>query len=174
MLKRLNPKAGGTFRAFTLIEVLITLSIISLVFLIAFGSFIQIMSSSADAVRRSETLYEELKLFWELNRALVGAKQIYIENGKDIYLITSGGGRFKGLVLRAFLSREDGLYEYEFPYPPKDIKLNIPEDELILLSPIKGVQFFAYLQGQKLENYEGLPDAVIVNINGREYFFKLK
>ena len=174
MVKRLSQRAGDTFRAFTLIEVLITLGIISLVFMIAFGSFIQIMSSSTDAVRRSEILYEELRLFWELNRAIVGAKQIYLENGKDIYLITSGGNRFKGLVLRVFLPREDGLYEYEFPYPPKNIRMDIPEDELVLLSTIRSVTFFAYLQGQKLENYEGLPDGIIVEINGKEYFFKLK
>ncbi|WP_461828610.1 PulJ/GspJ family protein [Aquifex sp.] len=174
MVKKLSPRAGNTFKAFTLIEVLVTLAIISLVFIIAFGSFIRIMSSSADAVRRSEILYEEVKLFWELNRAFVGAKQVYLENGEDVYLITSGGNKFKGLVLRVFLSREDGLYEYEFPYPPKDIKLSIPEDELVLLSPLKEVRFYAYLQGQKLENYEGLPDGIIAEINGKEYFFKLK
>ncbi len=174
MVKRLSQKAGDTFKAFTLIEVLITLSLISLIFLMAFGSFIQIMNSSADAIKRSENLYEELKLFWELNRAFAGAKEVFLKDSKEIYLITSGGSRFKGLVFRAFLAREDGIYEYEFPYPPRNIRMHIPEEELVLLSPLREVNFFAYLQGQEVENYEGLPEAIIVRVNLREYFFKLK
>lgn len=174
MVRKWNPKAGNTFRAFTLIEVLITLSLISLIFLITFGSYIRIINSSTDAIGRSEELYEELRLFWELNRAFVGAKEIFLKDGKEIYLITSGGERFKGLVFRAFISKEDGIYEYEFPYPPRNIRFEVPEEELVFLSPLRGVKFYAYLGGQKLDSYEGLPDALIAEMNGREYVFKIR
>ncbi len=174
MVRRLNRKDGDTFRGFTLLEVLITLSLLSLIFIIAFGSYVRIINSSTDAVKRSEALYEELRLFWEFNRAFVGAKRILLKNSREVYLITSGGSRFKGIVFRAFVSKEDGLYEYEFPYPPKVMRIRIPKEKLSLISHLRDVRFFAYLDGQKLDRYEGLPEALLVEMNGREYIFKLR
>ena len=167
-----NRKVGNTFKAFTLIEVLIVLTIISLVFTTVIFSFKRVVDSSLNTIGKGENLKKELLLFWELQRAFYGAKRIMIKEGREVYLITSAGEKFRGLVKRAFIYKEGTLYSYEFPYPSGSLDL-IEEEKLQKVNEFKNLKFYAIDSQGKHENYDGLPDYVVVEIEDKKFTFKL-
>ncbi|RUM32900.1 MAG: prepilin-type cleavage/methylation domain-containing protein [Aquifex sp.] len=168
-----SRKAGGTSEAFTLVEVLIVLSIISLIFTLLFTSLTRVVGVSLDTVKTSEKLKEEMLLFWELKRSFVGAKEILIKEGREVYLITSGGNRYKGVVKKAYIFKDNYLYLYEFPYPIGSIDF-YEEDKLMKIGKFASFRVYALDSQGKHENFKGIPPYVIVELEKKEFTFKIR
>ncbi len=157
-------------RAFTLPEVLITLTIVGLML----GSLLLVFSrgvnSSLFLTKDSESFKMEVSLFWDLERKILGAKRIRIENN-SLYMITSGGSHFPGVVKCAYYLEGDTLHYYEFPYPYGRMEELY---EGIDYEVGKVENFRVYASDGKIDQsaYEGLPRYVKVVLNGREFVFE--
>jgi len=168
-----SRKAGSTSEAFTLVEVLIVLTILSLIFTLLTLSFSRAVSSSLSGIKNSENLKREITLFWEMKRALTGARKVLLKGGSELFLETSGGEFFKGVVKKAYIFEEGTLYTYEFPYPSGSLDF-YEEDKLIQKGRFNSLRFYALDRNGKHDNYEGLPDFILVELNGKEFTFKIK
>ncbi|AAC07856.1 pilus assembly FimT family protein [Aquifex aeolicus] len=173
MERKLSQRAGNTFKGFTLVEVLITLAIISLVFSLILISFQRATFFTFGAKKEAERLKSEALLFWELQRSLAGAKKLKINQGKELFLITSGGSLYRGVVKKGFIHKDGWLYLYEFPYPSGSIDF-YEEEKLVKLAKLDDFKVFALDSLGKHENYEGLPPFVIVELNSKEFTFKVR
>jgi len=171
--KRLNLRAGNTSEGFTLTEVLVVLAIISLVFSLILISFRRATFFTLDAKEEAEELKSEALIFWELQRSLAGAKRLKVNRGKELFLTTSGGSIYRGIVKKGFIFKEGWLYLYEFPYPSGSLDF-YEEDKLIKLSRVKSFKVLALDSRGRHENYEGLPPFVIVELNSKEFTFKVR
>lgn len=167
-----NRRDGNTSEAFTLVEVLIVLTILSLIFTLLSLSFSRAVNSSLSGIKNSENLKKEIILFWELRKALTGARKILLRE-RELYLETSGGEFFKGIVKKAYIFKEGTLYTYEFPYPSGSLDL-YEEEKLIKKGKFNSLRFYALDKNGKHDKYEGLPDFILIELNGKEFTFKIK
>ncbi|NPB07071.1 MAG: type II secretion system protein [Aquificae bacterium] len=163
----------STFKGFTLVEVLLVLTILGLTFSVLLTVFTRSVSFTASAVERSERLRRELTLFWELQRALAGAKELLLRDGRELFLITSGGERYRGVVKRAFIYRNGALYGYEFPYPAGSLDY-YEEDELVFIGRFEQFELRAVDAKGSHASYEGLPELVELKLNGKVFTFKIR
>jgi len=171
---RKPPKGAlNTFKAFTLVEVLVTLAVLGITFTVLFSAFVRASVFSYELVERSERRKEELLLFWEFQRALAGAKDLLVRDGRELFLITSGGERFKGVVKRAFIYREGVLYAYEYPYPAGSIDY-YEEEELVEVGRFEEFELRALDSRGLHATYRGLPPLLLLKLKGRELTFKIK
>ncbi len=172
--RRYSPKAGSTFRrAFTLVEVLVVLLLISLTFTITFTAFSRVVLSSLSLLRESERVKGELLLFWELERALVGSRELLLKEGRELFLLTSGGSLYRGLIKKAFIYRNGVLYTYEFPYNVGSLDF-YEEDKLIEVFRTEKFRILAVDAGGTHRNYEGLPPLLVVELGERRFTFKIR
>jgi len=123
--------------------------------------------------KNAEELQGEASLFWELQRSLAGAERVKINQGKEIFLITSGGSFYRGVVKKGFIYKDGWLYLYEFPYPSGSMDF-YEEEKLIKLLKLEDFKVFALDSRGKHENYEGLPPFVIVELNSKKFTFKVR
>ncbi len=157
-------------RGFTLVEVLIVLAVMGL----AFGSLALIISRGTDSssalIKDSESFKLEVTLFWDLERKVLGAKRIKIEKD-SIYMYTTGGNHFPGVVKCAYTLREGKLMYYEFPYPYGSID-DLEGGVSYVIGKVESFEVFAS-DGERDETvYDGIPPFVKVVINGREFVFE--
>jgi prepilin-type N-terminal cleavage/methylation domain-containing protein len=157
-------------KGFTLVEILIVLLILGL----TFASLSLILTRGTDSgltlVRDSEEFKREVTLFWDLQRKILGAKRIKIEDNA-IFMHTTGGSHFRGVVKCAYFVENGVLKYYEFPYPYGEI------DELyegITYELGKVDSFEVYASDGRVDEsaYDGLPRYVKVILNGREFVFE--
>lgn len=157
-------------RAFTLVEVLVVLTLIGLTFSMLILIFSRGADSSLNVSRRAESLKTEARLFWDMERKILGAKRVKVE-GKNLYMITSAGDFYRGVVKCAYLFRDGELYYYEFPYPYGAID-EIDENNLYRLGKVKDFEVVAVEREREEKFYEGLPRFVKVRLNGKEFVFE--
>ena len=157
-------------RAFTLVEVLVVLTLIGLTFSVLLLVFSRGADSSLNLTSRAESLKLEARLFWDLQRKILGAKRLRIEND-NLYLITSAGDFYPGVVKCAYLYRNGELYYYEFPYPYGAID-EIEEEKLYRLGRVESFEVIAVVGNREEYTYEGLPLFVKVRLNGKEFLFE--
>ena len=157
-------------RAFTLIEVLVVLTLIGLTFSILLFVFSRGVNSSLSLSESSEKLKAEASLFWELQRKVVGARKIKVDR-EGLYMITSGGSFNEGVVKCAYLYKEGELYYYEFPYPYGAID-EVEEEELYRLGTFEEFKVVAVERNREFALYEGLPEFLKVHVNGREFLLE--
>ncbi len=158
-------------KAFTLIEVLLVLTLMGLVFSVLLIIFSRAVESSLNVYRNSQELKSKAVLFWDLERKVFGARRIKIEPGA-IYLITSAGSFNKGIVKSAYIFREGELYYYEFPYPYGAID-EVEEDRLMKVGNFSGFEVTAWEGGREFRFFEGLPELVKVKIGEEEFVFEV-
>lgn len=153
-------------RAFTLVEVLVVLTLLGLIFSLLLLVFWRGTDSSLNLSRRGEGLRGEVLLFWDLQRKVLGAKRIKVE-GNNLYLITSSGDFYQGVVKCAYLYKDGKLYYYEFPYPygPMD---EIDRSKLQTLGRFEEFEVRAVEGNREEKVYDGLPRFVKVRLNGKE------
>jgi len=159
-------------RAFTLIEVLIVLTLLGLTFSALLLVFSRGIDSSLRITEDSERLKLKANLFWDLQRKIVGAKRIRVENN-NLYMITSGGTIYQGVVKCAYIFKNGKLYYYEFPYPYGAID-EIEEDKLQKVGEFKSFEVKVKEGNRVLNSYEGLPDEIIVKVGKDEFVFSGK
>ncbi len=157
-------------RAFTLVEVLVVLTLIGLTFSVLLFVFSRGVDSSLNLTGRAERLKLEARLFWDLQRKILGAKRLKVENN-NLYLITSAGDFYPGVVKCAYLYRDGELYYYEFPYPYGAID-EVEEGRLYLLGKVENFEVIAVVGNREENTYEGLPLFVKVKLNGREFLLE--
>jgi len=158
-------------RAFTLVEVLVVLTLIGLTFSILLFVFSRGVNSSLSLSQSSERLKSEASLFWELQRKVVGASRIKVSRD-GLYMITTGGSFNGGVVKCAYLYRDGDLYYYEFPYPYGAID-EVDENGLYKLGTFTEFRVVAMERNREYEAYEGLPEFLKVYLNDREFLFKV-
>lgn len=156
-------------RGFTLLEVLLVLVLMGVFFGVLSYSFYSSARSSYLLLESAEITKEEALLFWNIQRKLSGAVDLYLK--KDaLFMITSAGDYYQGVVKCAYLYKDGWLYYYEFPYPYGDITF-YEEDRLIRLGRYDEISFRAYANGQYLEEFKGLPQWVELKLDSK--IFKL-
>jgi len=158
----INFKSG-----FTLVEILAVLAILGLVFSTVFLLFWRGVNSSLEIAKRSEELQEKALLYWRLTRAIYGAKRLLLLNGTELYLYTTGGNLYGGVVKEAYIFKNGTLYYYEFPYPYKDIRY-YDKDKLMPIFKADRLEFLAEFNGGNFTSYSfnQLPSLVWVKVDG--------
>jgi len=157
-------------RGFTLVEILITLAIAGITLTSLFLIFSRGSLTSAGLTEESASFKMEVSLFWDLQRKVLGAKRIRIE-GDALYMYTSGGSHFPGIVKCAFYVKDGMLRYHEFPYPYLSID-EIYEGVDYVLGPVRRFEVFAS-DGRVDETvYDGMPRFVKVILNDREFVFE--
>lgn len=152
-------------KAFTLIEVLLVLVLMGLFFGILSYSFYSSTRNAYLLSESSQLTKEEVLLFWDLQRKLVGASDLYIK--KDaLFMITSSGDYYQGVVRCAYIYKDGWLYYYEFPYPYGDISF-YEGDKLIKVGKFKDLSFKAFFNGKYMEEFKGLPQWIEVSLEGK-------
>lgn len=154
-------------KAFTLVEVLVVLVLLGLTFSILLLIFSRGIDSSLNLSRRGESLKMEAGLFWDLQRKILGAERIKVD-GEGIYMITSAGNFYRGVVKCAYIYRDGELYYYEFPYPYGAVD-EIEEGKLYKLGKFEEFRVVAVDRDREERFYEGLPRFVKVRLNGKEF-----
>ncbi|MEN3028100.1 MAG: type II secretion system protein [Aquificaceae bacterium] len=152
-------------RGFTLLEVLLTISLMGLFFGILSYSFYSSARNSYALLESVELTREEVLLFWNLQRKLTGARELFLR--KDgIFMVTSSGDYYQGLVKCAYVYKDGWLYYYEFPYPYGDLTF-YEEDRLLKVGKFGEFYFRAFSGGQYLEEFRGIPQWVEVSFEGK-------
>ncbi len=158
-------------KAFTLVEILIVLTLFGLIFgLIAF-SFHNMVKNSINLVDLGEDIKSKARLFWDIQRAILSAKDMYIEEDGEnsrLYLVTAGGLFEEGVVKAVFFVEEGFLKYEEFPYYYGDIRYT-GEGKIYNLARVKEFRVEAYNGRRRLTNFKGIPEFVLIRINGQEF-----
>ncbi len=155
------------FKGYTLLELLIVLTLISLIFSLISFSLYSNVKSSLNIVKSSEHLKEEVLFFWELQKLFYSAQEIVIRDGERAHLLTRGGRFYRGLVMVSLIFKDGKLYYYEFPYFKNSVDY-YEEDKLRLIPWVKEFKVYAYRGGKVMKDFKGIPERIIVKLNGRE------
>ncbi len=156
-------------RGFTLIEVLVVLILMGIVFSTLLIVFSRGIDSSLSISEDSEFLKRKVLLFWDFQRKILGAKKILLKKG-NLFMITSGGSIYQGIVKCAYIYRDGKLYYYEFPYPYGAIE-EYEEDKLQEIGRYKGWRVVAVVGKREFKSYEGLPNKVRVYVDDEMFIF---
>jgi|GEM_PF-719466 prepilin-type N-terminal cleavage/methylation domain-containing protein len=157
-------------KGFTLLEVLLVLTLVSLLFGVLSYSFYSFLTNSTKLLADSEKLKEEASLLLDIQRKVLSAQTLYMEKDK-LFMITSAGSYYEGVVKCAYIYKDRTLYYYEFPYPYGDIRF-YEEDKLIKLGRFNAFSIRAYEKGHFSDIFQGIPEIVYVRLNTHELFIK--
>ncbi len=154
-------------RGFTLLEVLLVIALMGVFFGVLSYSFYSSARNSYLLVESAELTKEEAFLFWNLQRKISSATDLFLKKD-SLFMITSSGDYYQGVVKCAYLYRDGLIYYYEFPYPYGDISF-YEEDKLVRLGRFGEVSFRAYANGQFFEEFRGIPQWVEVKTGSRTF-----
>ena len=157
-------------RGFTLTEILVVLVLLGLTFSALLLLLRRGVDASAGVTGYSENLVSEASLFWDLQRKVFGARKIKVE-GNSLYMITTGGSLYPGVVKSAYLFRDGILLYYEFPYAYGALE-EVEEDKLQEVGRFEEFSVSVLEGRRELTRYEGFPPYVKVRVNGREFLFE--
>ncbi|MCX7739237.1 MAG: type II secretion system GspH family protein [Hydrogenothermaceae bacterium] len=163
-------------RAFTLVEVLIVLTLLGLVFSLISFSFYNSINSSIYISQKAVEVENFAKFYWDFQRRFSTSNWIFIKKiGSNNYIITlyNTSGEFsKGLVKSVYFVKDGYLWYYEFPYVFGD-PLFYEENKSIELLPLKSLQIEVISQDKKLDEFNGKSENIRmnVNLNGTELSF---
>jgi prepilin-type N-terminal cleavage/methylation domain-containing protein len=150
-------------KGFTLIEVLIVLTVISLVFTVLSYSLYNSIKSSIEVSNSSNSLKDKAIFFWDMERKFFTAKEIFLKN--NILTLYNTSGYTKGLVKSVFFVKDGFLWYYEFPYVYADPYF-YDEKNSIKMFKVKDLKIYVVLNDKELTHFEGLPDYLIFEIDG--------
>lgn len=157
-------------KAFTLVEILVVLTLLSVTFSTLLLVFSRGIDSSLNLFSESQKLRSEVLLFWDMERKVLGAKRIKIENDR-LYMITSAGSLYEGVVKCAYFLKEGKLYYYEFPYPYGPID-DIEEDKAYEIGLFKEFSIRAIVNSREEVSFDGLPQYVEIIADGRKFLLE--
>lgn len=157
-------------RGYTLIEVLIVITIIGIIFSVLSIIFFSSITNSLDLIENSEKLKRQAILFWDFQRKIGSAKEILLEKG-ELFMITTAGDYYEGVVKCAYISKGDSLFYYEFPYPYGNLKF-YEENKLINLGKIKNFKILAVKDNINYEIFKGLPDYFYIEYEDKKIIVK--
>lgn len=157
-------------RGFTLLEILITLLTLGLLLGLLSYTFYSSISSSLDITKDGESLKRDILLLWNIQRKIISSKYVVLDKD-NIFMITSAGDYYEGVVKCAFIYKKPILYYYEFPYPYGNIEF-YEEDKLIKLGKFENFTVRAYKDGNLYENFSGIPELFYVSLNDKELVVK--
>ncbi|MDW8066997.1 MAG: prepilin-type N-terminal cleavage/methylation domain-containing protein [Aquificaceae bacterium] len=154
-------------RGFTLLEVLLVLVLMGVFFSVLSYSFYSSTRNSYFMLESAELLKGEIFLFWDLQRKLTGATDLYIKKD-SLFMVTSSGDYYQGLVKCAYVYKDGWLYYYEFPYPYGDITF-YEEDKLVRVGRFEELSFRAFSNGQFFDEFKGLPQWMDIRFKDKTY-----
>lgn len=161
-------------KGFTLIEVIITMMILSLVFSIVSFSIYSTIKNSLDIKGQSEKLKEEASFFWDMQKKFSTSTKTFLRNNNGypiLVLYNTSGNYYKGLVKSVFFVRDDDLYYYEFPYVYADPYF-YDEKQSYRVFHFESFDISAFVQNKSFKDFEGNPDMLIIQINEKRMVFK--
>ena len=156
-------------RGFTLTEVLVVLLLFGVSLSLLLFVFSRGVSSSLAVEERSERVSLLASLFWDMERKIFGAERIYIE-GDALYMVTSGGSYYPGLVRCAYIFRDGDLLYFEDPDLSKEIYAT--EGDGIRIGRFERFRVVAVEGNRDLPAYDGLPRFVRVYLDDMVFTFE--
>ena len=127
------------------------------------------VDSSIGISKEAEKEITLANLFWDLQRKFFGAERVYIR-GDEVYMITSGGSYYPGIVRCAYVFDNGKLLYYEEPYTSGDVTSldmkrakRVGEFERFRVVAVDGEEFSAY---------DGLPDLIRVYLGDVVFVFE--
>ena len=157
-------------RGFTLLEVLITLSIFSLIFLAVVMVFRVTGGGSLEVRKNAEVLYQQIYLTYRLRNQLEGVLRslAFKKEENTLYLgfITSYGEVYPGVVSVRYKYKDGVLFYCEKPYPYGDI-LSCEEEKEYQLGNFENFNIQVFYKGKWFEpekGFKGLPKKVKIEI----------
>lgn len=171
----LSKYTSQSHRAFTLIEILITLSLIGIVFSVLSFGFYSSINSSIQISMESKKIEDMAKFYWDFQRRFATSKQIFVKKtGDNSYIISlyNTAGEFsKGVVKSVYYTKDGFLYYYEYPYIFAD-PLYFDEKDSFVLMKIDKISLEIYSQGQKFDEFQGKADYMVLMINDKKMVFR--
>lgn len=162
-------------KGFTLIEILVVLTLIGIVFSVLSFGFYNSIYSSLSISQRSRELEDVAKFYWDFQRKFSTSKQIFIkkisQNNYIITLYNTSGEFSKGLVKSVYFTKENFLWYYEYPYLFADPYF-YDETKSVKVIPVKDFNVEINYNGQKVEEAQGFLDFLKLNINNYTLTFK--
>lgn len=152
-------------KGFTLIEVLIVIILIGLIFSLLSMIFYSNINNSLNLILESERLKKEASFFWNIQRKIASAKEIHLDKG-NLYMLTTAGDYYEGVVKSAYIFRDGNLFYYEFPYPYGDLRF-YEEDKLYNLGKFKNFNILAFKNEKKYDEFIGFPDYFLVEYDDK-------
>ncbi len=157
-------------KGFTLLEVLVVLMIVGVLFSVLSYSLYSFLTNSTNLLADSERLKQEASLLLNIQRKVLSAKTLHIEKDK-LFMITSAGDYYEGVVKCAYIYKDKTLYYYEFPYPYGDIRF-YEEDKLVKLGRFENFSVRAYVGGSFMDSFQGIPEILYVRVGSYELFLR--
>ncbi len=137
--------------AFTLVEVLVVLTLLGLAFGLISFSFYSYIRNALSLQESAERLRSMALLKMDIKRKILSSKEIAVKDNM-VFMITNAGSYHAGTVKCGYVYKDGELYYYEFPYPYGDI-FYYEEDKLIKVAKLS--RFEVWVEGKK--EYRGRP-----------------
>lgn len=166
-------KPTNQSKAFTLVELLVVITIVSLVFSVLSYSLYSAIKNSLDVSGRSEYVKNLSSFFWDMQKKFSTSKMIYLKNldGNPILTLYNTSGYNKGLVKSVFFIKDGFIYYYEYPYIYGD-PFFYDEKESYRLFKISSIKIFAVKDNQQMQEFQGTPDYLIFEIDNTRMVFR--
>ena len=158
-------------KAFTLIEILVVIAILSLLFSTITVIFKSLYEGSLKLSSSSQELSKKIQIFWTLTRALYGSKKVILKNGTQLYLITTGGQFYGGVVKAVYIFKNGSLYYYEYPYPYGSL-YDYNNKKLIQLAKFKNFKIYALVNKQLKETFYRKAKLYQLHIDNETFYIK--
>jgi len=161
-------------KGFTLIEVIITIMILSLVFSVLAFSIYSTIKNSVDIKGQSEKLKEDASFFWDMQKKFSTNTKTFLRNNNGypiLVLYNTSGNYYKGLVKSVFFVKDNDLYYYEFPYMYGDPYF-YDEKQSYKVLHFENLDISVVIRGKSFKDFEGNPDMLIIQINDKRMVFK--
>jgi prepilin-type N-terminal cleavage/methylation domain-containing protein len=160
-------------KAFTLVEVLIVITLISLVFSVLAFSFYSSVKNSLDISKKSQEIKNLSSFFWDMERKFSTSNTIYLKNLNSTPILTlyNTSGYNKGLVKSVFFLKDGFLHYYEYPYIYAD-PFFYDEKNSYRLFKVENIKIYAVKDYKQMEEFQGMPDYLVFEINGLRMVFK--
>ncbi|MDQ7039125.1 MAG: prepilin-type N-terminal cleavage/methylation domain-containing protein [Aquificota bacterium] len=157
-------------KGFTLVEVLVVLALFGVSVSLLVIVFSRGVDFSLSLEERSERVRRTALLFWDLQRKFFGAERIYIE-GDSVYMVTSGGDYFPGMVRCAYVFRDGNLLYYEDRDVGGDIYGVTGKGKIV--GRFRDFRVVAVEGNRELSVYDGLPSRVRVYVDDKVFTFEV-
>jgi prepilin-type N-terminal cleavage/methylation domain-containing protein len=159
------------YKAFTLLEILVVILILSVFFSTLTFLFKNSFDSAVGLLEKNSKLQRDINIFWQLTRAIYGAKRLILRNGTDLYLITTGGLFYPGVVKSVYLYKNGTLYYYEFPYPYGPLE-SYNSSELKTLGRFDKFALWAVYGGRESKDDDGRATLFKLILDNQTFYLK--
>ena len=159
------------YKAFTLLEILVVILILSVFFSTLTFLFKSSFDTASEVLTKNRELQRDIDIFWQLTRAIYGAQKLLLHNGSELYLITTGGIFYPGVVKAVYLYKNGTLYYYEFPYPYGSLE-SYNSSELKALGRFDNFALIALYGNREVKDDQGRATLFKLILDNQTFYLK--